>query len=87
METRAKAHWRRDLLELPEQNAILDVSAWELVNKSADKIRIAEAEAAYIRDFKARQARQLRRARINAVLNAAVLAAMFVLCFAAENLI
>lgn len=84
-----KAYWLRDLPELPEQqnSNALDVSAWEFVNKSADKIRIAEAEAAYIRHFKQRQARQLRRARINAVVSAAVLAAMFVLCFAAENLI
>lgn len=81
-----KAKWLPDLPELTEQNATLDVSAWEFVNESADKIRIAEAEATYIRHFKARQARQLRRARINAVLNAAVLAAMVILLFVAENL-
>lgn len=84
-----KAKWLPDLPELTKQNNSnsLDVSAWEFVNESADKIRIAEAEAAYIRQFKRQQARQLRRARINAVLSAAVLAAMFILCFAAENLI
>lgn len=83
-----KAHWLREIPELAEQNNnnSLDVSAWEFVNKSADKIRIAEAEAAYLRHFERQQARQLRRARINAVLNAAVLAAMVVLCFAVENL-
>lgn len=81
-----KAKWLPDLPELAEQNATLDVSAWEFVNESADKIRIAEAEAAYIRDFKARQARQLRRARINAVVSAAVFLAMVVLSFVAENL-
>lgn len=85
MKTRKiKAHWPP---ELAEQNATLDVSVWEFVNESADKIRIAEAEAAYLRHFERQQARQLRRARINAVVSAAVLAAMFVLCFAAENLI
>lgn len=83
-----KAYWLRDLPELSEENNIdsLDVSAWEWINESADKIRIAEAEAAYLRSFKAKQARQLRRARINAILNAAVLAAMFIICFAVENL-
>ncbi len=80
-----KAKWLPEVSAEQNSNS-LDVSAWEFVNESADKIRIAEAEAAYIRDFKARQARQLRRARINAVLNAAVLAAMVVLCFAVENL-
>lgn len=81
-----KAYWLRDLPELTEQNATLDVSAWEWINESADKIRIAEAEAAYLRHFERQQARQLRRARINAVLNAAVLAAMVILLFVAENL-
>lgn len=81
-----KAKWLHDLPELPEQNNSLDVSAWEWINESADKIRIAEAEAAYLRHFERQQARQLRRARINAVLNAAVLAAMVILLFVAENL-
>ena len=83
-----KAYWLRDLPELAEQNNSnsLDVSAWEFVNKSADKIRIAEAEAAYLRHFERQQARQLRRARNNAVVSAAVLAAMFIICFAVENL-
>lgn len=81
-----KAHWSRETLPAVK-NKSFDISAWEFVNESADKIRIAEAEAAYIRHFKARQARQLRRARINAMLNIAVLVMMFVLCFAVENLI
>lgn len=80
-----KAKW---LPEIPaeQNNDFLDVSAWEFVNESADKIRIAEAEAAYIRQFKRQQARQLRRARINAVVSAAVFLMMVALSFIAENL-
>ena len=71
---------------LPARSKTFDISVWEFVNESADKIRIAEAEAAYIRHFKARQARQLRKERVNAVVSAAVFIAMVVLSFVAENL-